>query len=90
MLDHHGQLLAKLAVREIDFHWLKLNRHDRSTVNNLSVGDLQAFDGAADAEWTEILSKCEEKSNHPSVKVRNIFFLAEPMSEHVIYEAFDS
>ena len=67
MLDNHDQLLVKLAVRKIHFHWM--NRQDSSTVNHLSVGDLQAFDGAADAEWTEILSKCEEKSNHPSVKV---------------------
>lgn len=70
MLDRMDQLLAKLAVREIDFHWL--SRQDSSIVNNLALGDLQAFDGAADAEWTEILSKFEEKSNHPLVKVCSI------------------
>lgn len=71
MLDRLDQLIAKLAVRDIDFHWL--TRQDSSIVNNMAVGDLQAFDGAADAEWTEILSKFEEKSNHPLVKVcRNI------------------
>ena len=68
MLDQQGQLLAKLAVRVTDFYWL--SRHDSSTVNNLAVGDLQAFDGAADAEWTEILSKHDEPSTHPLVKVR--------------------
>lgn len=67
MLDQHDQLLAKLAVRGTDFYWL--SRHDSSTVNKLSVGDLQAFDGAADAEWTEILSKYDEPSTHPLVKV---------------------
>lgn len=67
MIDRHDQLLAKLAVRDIDFRWL--NRQDSSTVNNLAVGDLQAFDGAADAEWTEILSKYDEPSTHPLVKV---------------------
>lgn len=67
MIDRHEQLLAKLAVRDIDFRWL--NRQDSSTVNNLAVGDLQAFDGAADAEWTEILSKHDEPASHPLVKV---------------------
>lgn len=67
MIDRHDQLLAKLAVRDIDFRWL--NRQDGSTVNNLAVGDLQAFDGAADAEWTEILAKYDETSNHPLAKV---------------------
>jgi hypothetical protein len=67
MIDRQDQLLAKLAVRNIDFRWL--NRKDGSTVNNLHVGDLQAFDGAADAEWTEILAKNEESSNHPLAKV---------------------
>ncbi|KAJ3537089.1 hypothetical protein NM688_g6737 [Phlebia brevispora] len=67
MIDRQDQLLAKLAVRDIDFRWL--NRQDSSTVNHLAFGDLQAFDGAADAEWTEILSKYDEPSNHPLVKV---------------------
>ena len=71
MLDRQDQLIAKLAVREIDFHWL--SRQDSSIVNNMAVGDLQAFDGAADAEWTEILSKYEDKSNHPLVKVCDKF-----------------
>lgn len=69
MIDRHDQLLAKLAVRDIHFYWL--SRQDSSLVNNLVVGDLQAFDGAADAEWTEILSKYEESSTHPLVKVRH-------------------
>ncbi|THH02741.1 hypothetical protein EW026_g149 [Hermanssonia centrifuga] len=74
MLDRHDQLLAKLAVRDIDFRWL--NRQDSSTVNHLEVGNLQAFDGAADAEWTEILSKYDEPSNHPLVK-RKLFCVAD-------------
>ncbi|TCD68203.1 hypothetical protein EIP91_011375 [Steccherinum ochraceum] len=91
MLDRVDQLLAKLAVREIDFRWL--SRQDSSVVNNLAVGDLQAFDGAADAEWTEILSKFEEKSNHPLVK-QKLFCLADwtvlpPVGGITIYEAFD-
>ncbi|KAH8105900.1 golgi-body localization protein domain-containing protein [Cristinia sonorae] len=91
MLDRMDQLLAKLAVREIDFHWL--SRQDSSVVNNLAVGDMQAFDGAADAEWTEILSKFEEKSNHPLVK-QKLFLLADwtvlpPVGGITIYEMFD-
>ncbi len=74
MLDRHDQLLAKLALRDINFYWL--SRQDSSTVNNLALGDLQAFDGAADAEWTEVLSKYEEKSDHPLVKVSTHSFRA--------------
>jgi hypothetical protein len=70
MIDRRDLLLAKLAVRDIDFKWL--NRQDSSTVNNLAFGDLQAFDGAADAEWTEILSKYYEPANHPLVKASQI------------------
>ncbi|KAI0638130.1 golgi-body localization protein domain-containing protein [Trametes polyzona] len=91
MLDRHDQLLAKLAVRDTDFYWL--SRHDSSTVNKLSVGDLQAFDGAADAEWTEILSKYDEPSTHPLVK-RKLFLLADwtvlpPVGGITIYEEFE-
>lgn len=67
MMGRHDQLLAKLAMRDIDFRWL--NRQDSSTANNLTVGDLQAFDGAVDAEWTEILSKYDDPPSHPLVKV---------------------
>lgn len=70
MLDQQDQLIAKLAVRDSHFYWL--NRHDSSTVNTLAVGDLQAFDGSADAEWTEILAKYDEPSTHPLVKVCNV------------------
>ncbi|OBZ70295.1 hypothetical protein A0H81_09960 [Grifola frondosa] len=91
MLDRHDQLLAKLAVRNIDFYWL--NRHDSSTVNKLAVGDLQAFDGAADADWTEILSKYDEPSTHPLVK-RKLFLVSDwtvlpPVGGITIYETFE-
>ncbi|KAH9951643.1 golgi-body localization protein domain-containing protein [Amylocystis lapponica] len=91
MLDQQDQLIAKLAVRDIDFYWL--SRHDSSTVNNLAVGDLQAFDGAADAQWTEILSKYDEPSTHPMVKSK-LFLLADwkvlpPVGGITIYEAFE-
>ena len=72
MFDRHDQLLAKWAVRNIDFRWL--NCQDSSTMNRLAVGDLQAFDGAADAEWTEILSRYDEPGNHPMVKVSLVAF----------------
>ncbi|PCH41098.1 hypothetical protein WOLCODRAFT_89020 [Wolfiporia cocos MD-104 SS10] len=91
MLDRQGQLLAKLAVRDIHFYWL--NRQDSSTVNTLVVGDLQAFDGSADAEWTEILSKYDEPGSHPLVK-RKLFLLADwtvlpPVGGITIYERFE-
>ncbi|OSD04190.1 hypothetical protein PYCCODRAFT_1476242 [Trametes coccinea BRFM310] len=91
MLDRNDQLLAKLAVRDTDFYWL--SRHDSSTVNKLAIGDLQAFDGAADAEWTEILSKYDEPATHPLVK-RKLFLLADwtvlpPVGGITIYEEFE-
>ena len=67
MLDMNGDLLAKLVVSEISHYWL--SRQDSSTVNNLSVGNLQAFDGSHDAEWAEILSKFDEPANHAMAKV---------------------
>jgi hypothetical protein len=73
MLDHEGDLLAKLAVRDIDFSWL--SRQDSSTVNKLIVGDLQAFAGSPKAIWAEILSKHDEPSNHPLSKVCGIILL---------------
>jgi hypothetical protein len=67
MLDERRDLLAKLAVRKIDFSWL--SRTDSSTVNKLVLGDLQAFAGSHQAVWAEILSKSEESANHPLAKV---------------------
>lgn len=91
MLDRQDQLLAKLAVRDIHFYWL--SRQDSSTVNNLVVGDLQAFDGSADAEWTEILSRYDEPSSHPLVK-QKLFLVADwtvlpPVGGITIYERFE-
>lgn len=68
MLDDRRDLLAKLAMRKIDYSWL--SRQDSSTVNHLSIGDLQAFDGSPHAVWPEILSKHYEPANHPLLKVR--------------------
>ncbi|KAJ7068375.1 golgi-body localization protein domain-containing protein [Mycena amicta] len=91
MLDEQRELLAKLVVQNIDFFWLK--RQDSSTVNNLTVGNLQAFDGSRDARWTEILSKHDEPANHPLLK-RGLFVLANwsvlaPVGGITIYEAFE-
>ncbi|KDQ64599.1 hypothetical protein JAAARDRAFT_145519 [Jaapia argillacea MUCL 33604] len=91
MLDDARDLLAKLSLQKIDYSWL--NRQDSSTENNLSVGDLQAFDGSPGAAWTEIIAKHDEPSNHPLVK-RGLFLLANwivlaPVGGITIYEDFD-
>lgn len=67
MLDDRRDLLSRLVVQDIDFYWL--NRQDSSTGNNLTVGNLQAFDGSRHAVWAEILSKYNEPANHPLLKV---------------------
>ncbi|KAG0709732.1 golgi-body localization protein domain-containing protein [Suillus ampliporus] len=90
MLDEQRELLAKLAVRDIDFSWL--SKQDSSTVTNLVVGDLQAFDGSPHAPWPEIVSKFEEPSNHPMSK-RGVFLDADwavlaPVGGITIYEKF--
>jgi hypothetical protein len=77
MLDDRRDLLSKLVVQEIDFHWL--NRQDSSTGNNLTVGNLQAFDGSRHALWVEILSKHDEPLSHPLVKVCNYKYISQPV-----------
>lgn len=67
MLDSRRNLLSKLVVSDIHFHWL--SRQDSSTVNNLTIGNLTAFDGSRYALWAEILSKYDEPPNHPLLKV---------------------
>lgn len=67
MMDVQRELIAKLAVRGIDYSWL--SRQDSATVNDLEIEDLQAFDGSPGAEWPEILCKYKDPSNHPLVKV---------------------
>ncbi|KAJ6628726.1 golgi-body localization protein domain-containing protein [Mycena sp. CBHHK59/15] len=90
MLDDQREMLSKLVVQNIDFFWL--SRQDSSTVNNLTVGNLQAFDGSRDAQWAEILSKYDEPANHPLLK-RGLFVLANwsvlaPVGGITIYESF--
>lgn len=68
IVDDFRDLIVKLAMKDLDFSWL--NRQDGSTVNNLVIGDLQAFDSCLDAEWPEILTKYKEPSSHSLVKVR--------------------
>ncbi|KAH9943489.1 golgi-body localization protein domain-containing protein [Epithele typhae] len=87
MLDQANQLLAKLAVRMTDFYWL--SRNDSSTSNHLLVGDLQAFDGAADAEWTEILSKYSESSAKQQSFLRAHWIVLPPVGGITIYEQFE-
>ncbi|KAF8897633.1 golgi-body localization protein domain-containing protein [Infundibulicybe gibba] len=91
MLDDGRELLSKLVVQNISFQWL--NRQDSSTVNNLTVGNLQAFDGSQHALWTEILTKHDEATNHPLSK-RGLFLLANwtvlaPVGGITIYEEFE-
>ncbi|THV08447.1 hypothetical protein K435DRAFT_11362 [Dendrothele bispora CBS 962.96] len=92
MLDESRGLLAKLSVQNIHHYWL--SRQDSSTVNNLSVGNLQAFDGSKDATWAEILCKHDEPANHPLSK-RGLFLLANwsilpPVGGITIYEDFEA
>ncbi|KAL5488078.1 FMP27 [Sanghuangporus weigelae] len=90
MVDSAGDMIAKLAVRGVEHIWL--NRQDGSTVNNLLIVDLQAFDGSRDAEWPEILTKYPEPASHPLVK-RGIFMEADwtvlaPVGGITIFERF--
>ncbi|KAJ7094663.1 golgi-body localization protein domain-containing protein [Mycena belliarum] len=91
MMDDQREMLAKLVVQNIDFFWL--SRQDSSTVNNLTVGNLQAFDGSRDAQWAEILSKYDDPGHHPLAK-RGLFVLANwavlaPVGGITIYESFE-
>ncbi|KAJ3512535.1 hypothetical protein NLJ89_g3461 [Agrocybe chaxingu] len=91
MLDSRKNLLSKLVVSKINFHWL--SRQDSSTVNHLTIGNLTAFDGSRYAIWSEILSKHDEPSNHTLLK-RGLFLLANwtilaPVGGITIYESFE-
>ncbi|KAL0572042.1 Protein SABRE [Marasmius crinis-equi] len=91
MLDDQRALLAKFVVQDIDYYWL--SKQDSSTVNNLLVGNLQAFDGSRDALWTEIVSKYDEPHNHPLLK-RGLFLTSSwivlpPVGGITIYETFE-
>lgn len=66
MLDNNRELLAKVAVRGIDFSWL--SRQDSSTTSVIQVEDLQAFDGSPNALWPEVLTKYNEPLNHHMMK----------------------
>lgn len=68
MLDESRELLAKLAVRGIDYSWL--SRQDSSTTSVLLASDLQAFDGSPNALWPEILAKHDDPPTHRMIRVR--------------------
>uniref|UniRef100_A0A0W0FJY9 Uncharacterized protein n=1 Tax=Moniliophthora roreri TaxID=221103 RepID=A0A0W0FJY9_MONRR len=91
MLDDQRNMLAKLAVQNIDYYWL--SRQDSSTVNNLSVGNLQAFDGSKDAKWAEIVSKYDDPPNHPLLKrglfLTSTWIVLPPVGGITIYETFE-
>jgi hypothetical protein len=67
MMESAAGLLAKVAIRDVGFSWL--SRQDSSTVNKLMIRDFQAWDGAQDAIWPEIVSKYKEPTSHTLVKV---------------------
>lgn len=67
MLDRNQELLAKLAVRGIDYSWL--SRQDSSTTSVLLAVDLQAFDGSPNALWPEILAKHDDPPTHRMIRV---------------------
>jgi len=89
-LDDNKELLAKLAVRGINYSWL--SRQDGSTASLLSVTDLQAFDGSPRALWPEILAKYDEPQGHHMIR-RGLFVEAQwsvlaPVGGISIYDHF--
>jgi hypothetical protein len=84
MLDEGGKLLSKLVVSNINFHWL--SRQDSSTVSHLTIGNMSAFDGSRTAIWSEILSKYNEPSNHPLLKVNFIYWRGTTTDSFLISE----
>lgn len=91
MLADGRDLISKLEVQETNFSWL--SRQDGSTVNNLRIGNLEAFDGSQHALWAEILSKHSEPANHPLLK-RGLLLTADwvvlsPVGGITVYETFE-
>lgn len=53
--QHDGTLLARLAVRSIDFLWI--SSHDGSSASRLKIKDLEALDGRPGANFPEMITK---------------------------------
>jgi hypothetical protein len=62
MLDKESGLLAKLAVRKVEFSWL--SRTDSTTISRITLGDLRAENPDPQAIWAEILSKTDGQAHH--------------------------
>ena len=77
MLAGDNELISKLEVQDMNFFWL--SKQDGSTVNNLKIGNLEAFDGSQHAQWAEILAKYDEPPSHPLLKV-----IADPHSSQML------
>jgi len=67
MLGADSNLLAKLAVKGVNFAWT--SRKDSSTTNSVTIKDLQALNGDPNTAFSEILVLHPQPSNHAMVKV---------------------
>jgi hypothetical protein len=73
MLDKESGLLAKLAVRKVEFSWL--SRTDSTTISRITLGDLRAENPDPQAIWAEILSKTDGQAHH---------YISEVLFMHVV------
>jgi hypothetical protein len=74
MLDKESGLLAKLAMRKIEFSWL--SRTDSTTISRLTLGDLRAENPDPQAMWAEMLSRTDGQVHDYIAEVRATCFLS--------------
>jgi hypothetical protein len=68
LMDMDGSLMARLALRSMDFLWI--SSQDGSSANRLKIKDLEAVDGRQNAKFPEMISKQKKwLADHPMAKV---------------------
>ena len=75
LIDNNGSLLAKLALRSMDFLWI--SSQDGSSANRLKIKDLEAVDARRNAKFPEMISKHKKwLQDNPMAKVKLVLSIA--------------
>jgi hypothetical protein len=75
LIDNNGSLLAKLALRSMDFLWI--SSQDGSSANRLKIKDVEAVDARSNAKFPEMISKHKKwLQDNPMAKVKIVLYIA--------------
>ncbi|PVG00036.1 hypothetical protein CPB86DRAFT_872242 [Serendipita vermifera] len=71
LMDMDGSLMARLALRSMDFLWI--SSQDGSSANRLKIKDLEAIDRRPNAKFPEMISKQKKwLADHPMAKTNTL------------------